>query len=533
MKRQPHRNPHLLWIIPLVCALAGAATAQAGALDIIDAGANAFTVSAFAGSHGWVSPAATQVTAGGQATFTAAPTTAGYGVDRWVLDTQTIVQLGGSSLTLTNISAAHRVDVHFKPFTDLQTFAGGMDRENVEVIMPGRHGEIYVGGNFTRAGQCAANRIACWDGQSWTNLGAGVDDLVTDIAVAPNGDLVVGGWFTHAGGQAANYIARWDGVAWTNLGSGLNGPVVVVILGTNGDVYAGGGFTEAGGVPAHHVARWNGQAWTNLGEGVNRPILDLAFSPQNELYAGGWFTQAGGAPANRVARWNGHAWTNLAEGLNGTAFYLLFQAESLYVAGYFTQAGGRAAKSVAMWDGTAWTNLGAGVDEGACWLAFDDTGAMYVSGFFTNAGGQAANRVAKWADSTWTSVGSGVNDLATTVMAYSNNLYVGGDFDTAFGVKASGIAMYSPGRTYAVNAAAAGAGGSISPTNIILLTGQALTFTAQSMFGYSVAKWYLNGEIIQIGGSTLTLADIRDNYSVAVSFARTVFPLCPFLLLLE
>ena len=56
----------------------------------------------------------------------------------------------------------------------------------------------------------------------------GVDNAVQSLTVFDDGGgpaLYVGGNFTVAGGVVANRIARWDGSSWTPLGSGMNGPV--------------------------------------------------------------------------------------------------------------------------------------------------------------------------------------------------------------------------------------------------------------------------------------------------------------------
>ena len=92
---------------------------------------------------------------------------------------------------------------------------------------------LFVGGSFTMAGDIAANRIARWDGSSWSALGSGLTGVnggssppvaVRAFAVFDDGSgpaLFVGGDFFSAGGRLANKIAKWDGISWSNLGSGL------------------------------------------------------------------------------------------------------------------------------------------------------------------------------------------------------------------------------------------------------------------------------------------------------------------------
>jgi len=117
-----------------------------------------------------------------------------------------------------------------------------------------------------------------------------MDSSVEAIAVSGT-DVYVGGYFTTAGGVSANRIAKWDGTSWSALGTGMNGNVeAIAISGT--DIYAGGGFRTAGGVSADRIAKWNGTSWSALGTGMNSNVEAIAVSGA-DVYAGGYFTTAG------------------------------------------------------------------------------------------------------------------------------------------------------------------------------------------------------------------------------------------------
>ncbi|PJD92601.1 MAG: hypothetical protein CK426_02740 [Legionella sp.] len=63
------------------------------------------------------------------------------------------------------------------------------------------------------------------------------------------------------------------------------------------------------------------------------------------------------------------------------------------------------------------------------------------------------------------------------------------------------------------------ANGAISPaTPTIVDAGANLTFTATPASGYQVDKWYVNDAIAQYSGTTFTLSNISQNYTVDVSF---------------
>ena len=79
---------------------------------------------------------------------------------------------------------------------------------------------------------------------------------------------------------------------------------------------------------------------------------------------------------------------------------------------------------------------------------FDDGGgpALYAGGDFTTAGGVAANGIAKWDGSSWTALGSGMNADVHALTVFDDGggpaLYAGGDFTTAGGVAANNIAKW-------------------------------------------------------------------------------------------
>ena len=67
--------------------------------------------------------------------------------------------------------------------------------------------DIYVGGAFTTAGGSSANRIAKWDGSSWSALGSGVDNVARTLVISGT-DLYVGGSFFTAGDKFSPYLAK-------------------------------------------------------------------------------------------------------------------------------------------------------------------------------------------------------------------------------------------------------------------------------------------------------------------------------------
>ena len=158
---------------------------------------------------------------------------------------------------------------------------------------------LYVGGSILLPDGLTHTNIAklyipdSWNGiemKSWVTLGSGVNNSV-DALAWDGSNLYVGGNFTTAGDKSANYIAQWDGTNWNTLGSGMNDRVRALTW-DGSNLYAGGDFTIAGGTSSNYISQWNGSNWNTLGSGMDNGINALAWNGTT-LYAAGVFTTAG------------------------------------------------------------------------------------------------------------------------------------------------------------------------------------------------------------------------------------------------
>jgi len=331
---------------------------------------------------------------------------------------------------------------------------------------------LYVGGQFTRAGNVSANNIARWDGSAWHALGTGVEGGMFGIVETlfwGGSNLYVGGWFIRAGNVSASNIARWDGSAWYALGSGLDA-IVYALEWDGSNLYAGGHFSDmtAG---YRGLARWDGTVWSAV-EGsqgkpcCHGPVYALDWDGSS-LYVAGRFDRAAAVSANNIARWDGSAWHALGSGLewgfqtgvgpttwDSEIFAMVRDGSNLYVGGIFDMAGGVSANNIARWDGTAWSPLGSGTDGEVLALAWDGSN-LYAGGNFSTAGGVSANNVARWDGSAWSPLGSGVDNPhdetdfqdqaqvpVETLLWHGSNLYMGGDFIKVGGVSANHVARW-------------------------------------------------------------------------------------------
>jgi hypothetical protein len=299
--------------------------------------------------------------------------------------------------------------------------------------------DVYIGGDFTTAGAVTVNRVARWNGTSWSALGSGIDGPVFALAVSGS-TLFAGGYFWTAGGVAVNKVAKWDGTSWSALGSGMNDYVLALAV-SGSTLYAGGQFTMAGGVIVNCIAKWNGTSWSALGPGMNLIVNTLAVSGET-LYAGGWFNMAGGVSANYIARWDGVSWSPLGLGMNWPVFALAVSGSTLYAGGRFSTAGNVSATYIAKWDGSSWSKLDTGMNNYVLALAVSGS-TLYAGGQFTMAGGGTANFIAKWDGSSWSALGSGVNNYVRALAVSWANVYAGGDFTQAGGKSSNHFGRWS------------------------------------------------------------------------------------------
>jgi hypothetical protein len=230
---------------------------------------------------------------------------------------------------------------------------------------------LYAAGHFIDAGAANAFRIAKWDGTTWSYLGSpAATGMVYALCVFDAGTgpaLYAGGGFQSIGGIAANRVARFDGSSWSAVGTNLdNGPVKCLTVhnaGTGPALYAGGLVEVLDGAGGKGVAKWNGATWKPVGYGAHGGISTLASWNDGsgaKLVAGGGFLAAGGAYASHVAAWDGTKWKRLRTGIRTAPPYLaadvyaalpfdegLGHGTELFVAGHFSSADGAATHSIA------------------------------------------------------------------------------------------------------------------------------------------------------------------------------------------
>ncbi len=244
-------------------------------------------------------------------------------------------------------------------------------------------------------------------------------------------DLIVGGSFQQIGGVPVNNIARWDGTAWHAMGDGTSDRITCMTV-YDGSLYVGGRFQYVEGRFSPNIAKWDGHAWTPVGLGLGTyyccyDVKSLAVY-QGDLVAGGDFGPAQRADAQGIARWDGATWRPFGDGVGGVVQTMQVVGDSLYVGGLFSMAGGVPSANVALWDGAAWSPLGQGTN-GTRWawgvraLALYH-GRLFAGGDFDSAGGQPAQGLASWDGTSWSPAPHNDSGLITALAVHNDTLAV-------------------------------------------------------------------------------------------------------------
>jgi len=336
-------------------------------------------------------------------------------------------------------------------------------------------GELYAGGNFTVIGGVPAERIACWDGDAWSGLAGGIhgDQVRYDTVYgmpynfparvsaicAHDGDIYVGGQFTMAGEDSIMALASWDGADWHaqdglvladmtefySMDSWQDFPpcVYALVVDAAGGLVAGGRFSVSGDPIRYGLVRRGEGGWDVPGGGFDYDgsfymyIAYALVSTPGRLVVGGRFFDIGGIEAVSVASWNGSEWSSLVIesglGTNGRVFSSLVYQDGLICAGNFSRAGNLPAGCIANFKGDRWAAVGEYGIGGSLptirdMIEFE--GELVVTGRFVTVDGLPARNVARWDGESWQAMGEGLNcHEGAALCEHDGDLYAaGGDW---------------------------------------------------------------------------------------------------------
>jgi hypothetical protein len=379
-------------------------------------------------------------------------------------------------------------------------------------------GSAVVGGNFSSVGGVYCPGIVrTTGGVAWSTFAGGIRGLVRSLCRLPNGDIVAGGSFELASDRGVKNLARWDGAAWQPLAAGTTNNVAALLRRPDGTVVAGGAFHAIAGTDAISVATWDGGAWRPFGIGTMR-ALALAHLTDGSLVAGG----PGG-----VRRWNGSSWSVLGGPLGTVAALAALPNGGVLAGGSMLSTPGFA--SLLRWDGAAWqavVGLGGTVTP---WLyqvfALCERAdhRIVAGGDFATAGGVAAGGIAIWDGIVWSTLAGGTNGRVRAIVEMPNgDLVVGGSFTVAGGVPAVNIARWNgsawsslgTGLDDVVTSVVALPNGDVVATGHFLHAG---AVPLQRIARWDGAAWSPFGTGLDAAGMALAL-DVNDRLLVGGAF---------------
>jgi hypothetical protein len=405
-----------------------------------------------------------------------------------------MIYLGGAFETVDGLACRNvcRYDTVLQRVFPLGTEKRNGVSGTVKALEVGPEGDVWVGGLFASvsdrlAGVSPARNVARWltTQERWDMLGDetanGVDTTgattpgVHALARMTNGLVCVGGGFVAVadptgGTRSASHFAVWNPATRTwSLPGGTDAPVLAVECGPQGQVAIGGEFgytisATGGSSPAQRVALWepSSSTWSALGSesanGTSARVRALAFASTGNLYVGGDFLEvrdgvAGARPARLVACWNPAGFWSELPGVNAIpsgnrqVSTLRLAANGDVLLGGLSLDPHRVRLATATWervggDNAPFFNIHA-IEPGdgeTLWLA----GALYSHYVLTD--GTMPGNFVQWDGTDWRSMlqgsPSGPDGPVYTLCAVGDQLYAGGSFVSAGGVKANNIARF-------------------------------------------------------------------------------------------
>ena len=207
---------------------------------------------------------------------------------------------------------------------------------------------LYIGGGgfgggtaLPSTGSTGSRNIIRYDSSGWHSLAGGVDGgEVWDMCTFDDGTgpaLYVAGNFTSAGGVPVNKIARWNGTSWSAVGNIIVNPspswwigaLCVYDDGSGPALYANATDTSLG----VFLQKWDGQSWTPV---VPQPtwVINTMIVYDDGRGPALFCFQQSGNPSG-IVRFDGQTWTGLGQGLTGALqqFYPLVAEFAVYDAG--------------------------------------------------------------------------------------------------------------------------------------------------------------------------------------------------------
>ncbi len=394
------------------------------------------------------------------------PGTSGLSVDQDILVGGNFVRAPGDSL-----GNVVRVGI-----SNLSAGSSWVPRTNGPVYALARPGssfynnEIYVGGDFTIAGDSTVSNCVMYDQDDgrYDPLGDGLNGPVYAIKQYPASvsPLRFAGDFDSSGTLFVGSVPAWNfsSDSWETTPLTTSDPIYALESIQGNYLAVGGEFEFAGDSSLFHSvfltkspSQVNDSVQWSLGDGFDTYISsslranDVAVDDAGNFYVCGGFQYAGGVRVNNIAKWDGQKWRALGEGLGSGGGSIAVNGDTVYVSGNSLElAGGIPVSNIAMWDGSQWSDMDGGLSTGSAReMAIDTLGNLYVVGSgFELAGSVTVAGIARWDGSEWSAVGGPVSPGTPMsvqdiyIDSLTNEVYICGSFDVIDGVTCRGVAMW-------------------------------------------------------------------------------------------
>jgi uncharacterized delta-60 repeat protein len=243
-------------------------------------------------------------------------------------------------------------------------------------------GRILLGGSFTNFHNVTANRIVRLYGNGeadidfMTNVGAGLDNTVSAIAIQSDGKIIIGGSFTTFNGATVNRIVRLNSNGTrdvgftTNTGSGANNNVLSITIQPDGKILLSGSFKTFNGVAVKCIIRLNTDG-----------TRDTGFTGTEV---------AGFSPYDQISAIKLHADNKICYSVN--TLVVVQGPDFPYV---MNQPGFFRMNSSGAQDTTFNNNLGSSTNSAVSSIAIQSDGKIIVGGSFTTFNGATVNRIVR------------------------------------------------------------------------------------------------------------------------------------------
>ena len=323
-----------------------------------------YTVVPSAGANGSISPSAKQtITSGSNITFTATPN-ANYPVGQWIVDGR-VVQTGGTTYTLSNVTNSHLITVSFTPVGTLYTVTpsaganGSIAASTPQTVNRGNSITFVATPNAgALVNQWLVDGVAAQTGGTTYTVANVTANHSVAVSFTPSGTLYAG----MANGNV--YYSTNNGLVWNATTIPAPGQVVNSVFATVSTLYAGSADSHV------YFSTNNGVSWTRTSASPDASSVNSVFvTLPNIIYIG----TAGGHVYRSFN--NGVTWiATLNPPTAGIA------VKSLYIVpGVVLYAGSADGNVYYSTDGMTWTAINGVADGSAIHSVYVTNSRLYIN----------------------------------------------------------------------------------------------------------------------------------------------------------